>query len=202
MRWRGSMGERASTAFFVSFGAAMGLSRVPSAVQIVRVRVEEAIVAHWRDYRAVTCSHSASGTWGDLAAWSPGSGRVCGAEAQYRLRKAPSRALPRAELCVRRTWTGRCMFQILIAMAALVSPPTASYLHIWGLPWSLKFRGRHGANAIATGRRRNAGAAAAAADRKARRTGRALLRLRCEDAAACVTALHGQSVGSRWLEGG
>ena len=30
--------------------------------------------------------------------------------------------------------------------------------------------------------------------------GRALLRLRCEDAAACVTALHGQSVGSRWLE--
>ena len=93
------------------------------------------------------------------------------------------------------------MFQILIAMAALVSPPTASYLHIWGLPWELS----------------NSEVATALTpllpdgvemleppllplDRKARRTGRALLRLRCEDAAACVTALHGQSVGSRWLE--
>ena len=76
------------------------------------------------------------------------------------------------------------------------------FIHVWGLPWELD--AAQVAKTLVP-MLEETGAAlleppVLPLDKRARRTGRALCRVRCDDVTATIASLHGKCVGSRWLD--
>ena len=76
------------------------------------------------------------------------------------------------------------------------------FIHVWGLPWELD--AAQVAKTLVP-MLEETGAAlleppVLPLDKRARRTGRALCRVRGDDVTATIASLHGKCVGSRWLD--